>query len=415
MIGVIGAVTGMAVPLYRDYQIRNDLNLATEQVTQGLARARLLAQSAQDDDGWGFYVPAGVLYKGASYADRDTNHDEVYPMPSTITTTGLYEVAYSKLKGQPSSTGAITLTAINQEQRTVFITVSMDAVAIVENDTLTICHYPPGNPGNGHTLTIPESSWPIHRDNHGDTLGPCAGESSSSSSVPSSSAVSSTSSVSSAPGASSSSAASSVSSGAGSGGGSSATCEDRFSVAADGTITTTGPLSVQFDSLGAQFGYGNGGPTVPVKVSYRKKNSGNWTNLFSGNAINGNGGATQTVSGFKDNDKVIIRYWASFSSRGWLTYDRKIVSNDGSQAIIMLRNGDTPPTITGSNGQQNVSTLLQPITVNGQISIGQYDAVLIGDFNRPDCNSCNNNYCSNCSGVDYQDGVVLVKFLTPSC
>lgn len=405
VIGIVGTMTGLAVPLYRDYQIRNDLNLATEQATQGLARARLLAESGQNDDAWGFYVPAGVLYKGSSYITRDTSFDEMYPMPSTIMTTGLSEVSYSKLKGQPSATGAITLVALNQDSRTILIVVESESIAVVQNDRISICH----RSGNStRTLTINDNAWPAHQA-HGDTLGACPEESSSSSS---SSAV-----VSSAASSVASSAASSASSAGGGGASSSvATCADRFSVAADGTITTTGPLSVRFDSLGAQFGYGNGGPSVPVKVAYKKTSNGNsWTNLFSGNAINGAGGATQTVSGFTTGNKVILRYHASFSSRGWLSYDRKIYSNDGSNNIMVLRNGDTAPTVTGSNGQTSISTLLQSITLNGRISIGTYDVVLIGDFNRQDCNSCSNNYCSNCSGVDYQDGVVLVKFLTPSC
>ncbi len=394
VIGIMGVVGGMAIPLYRDYQIRNDLNLATEQVTQGLARARLLAQSGQDDSGWGFYVPAGVLYKGDSYIGRDSSYDETYPMPSTIMAAGLSEVSYARLAGTPSGTGSITLIALNREERTIYIVVGAESIAIVHENDLTICH----QTGQGyHTLTMNEAAWPAHQA-HGDTLGACP--------VTSSFASSAISSV----------AASSAVSSAVSSAGASATCQDRFSIAADGTITTTGPLSIRFDSLGAKFGYGNGSTAVPVQVAYKKKTSGNsYTNLFSGNAINGNGGATQTVSGFKSGDNVIVRFWAQYSQKGWLSYDRKIVSNDGSNAVLVLRNGDTPPVILGSNGQTSISTLLAPIVSNGVISIGTYDLVLIGDFNRPDCNSCSNYYCSNCTGVDYQDGVVLVKFLTPSC
>lgn len=403
VIGIIGTMAGLAAPLYRDYQIRNDLNLATEQVTQGLGRARLLAESGQDDDAWGFYVPAGVLYKGDAYATRDANYDEVYPMPGTIMTTGLSEVSYKKLSGDPSGTGAITLVALNQDSRTILIVVEKESVAVVLDDKISICHRT-GN-GGSHTLNVNDSAWPAHQA-HGDTLGACVSSSSSTGGT-SSSPSSSSQPV--------SSASSSVSSGGGAGSSSSATCQDRFKVGADGTITTTGQLSIRFDSLGAQFGYGDGGPDVPVKVAYRKKNSGKWTDVFGGAAINGNGGATQTVSGFKNNDMVILRFWAKFRQFGWLSYDREIFSNDGSKDILVLRNGDTAPTIPASNGQTTISTLLQPITVNGHISIGTYDVVLIGDFNRQDCNSCSDNFCSNCSGVDYQDGVVLVKFLTPSC
>jgi hypothetical protein len=37
---------------------------------------------------------------------------------------------------------------------------------------VVICHYPPGNPDNEHTLTIDTAALPAHKA-HGDTLGPC--------------------------------------------------------------------------------------------------------------------------------------------------------------------------------------------------------------------------------------------------
>ncbi|AKQ69368.1 Cell division protein FtsH [Myxococcus hansupus] len=37
---------------------------------------------------------------------------------------------------------------------------------------VTLCHYPPGNPANAHTLSVGAAAWPAH-ERHGDTLGPC--------------------------------------------------------------------------------------------------------------------------------------------------------------------------------------------------------------------------------------------------
>lgn len=37
---------------------------------------------------------------------------------------------------------------------------------------VTICHIPPGNPANAHTITVSEKAVPAHLA-HGDTLGPC--------------------------------------------------------------------------------------------------------------------------------------------------------------------------------------------------------------------------------------------------
>ena len=42
----------------------------------------------------------------------------------------------------------------------------------VEDDMITICHIPPGNHGNAHTITISINALPAHLA-HGDTIGPC--------------------------------------------------------------------------------------------------------------------------------------------------------------------------------------------------------------------------------------------------
>ncbi|MDH3402905.1 MAG: hypothetical protein OES32_09905 [Acidobacteriota bacterium] len=38
---------------------------------------------------------------------------------------------------------------------------------------VTICHFPPGNPGNAQTITIGLPAVAPHMLLHGDTIGPC--------------------------------------------------------------------------------------------------------------------------------------------------------------------------------------------------------------------------------------------------
>ena len=38
---------------------------------------------------------------------------------------------------------------------------------------VTICHIPPGNPANAHTITVGAPAVPAHVANHGDSIGPC--------------------------------------------------------------------------------------------------------------------------------------------------------------------------------------------------------------------------------------------------
>jgi hypothetical protein len=38
---------------------------------------------------------------------------------------------------------------------------------------VTICHIPPGNPANAHTITVGIAAVPAHLALHGDTIGEC--------------------------------------------------------------------------------------------------------------------------------------------------------------------------------------------------------------------------------------------------
>ena len=42
-------------------------------------------------------------------------------------------------------------------------------------DKVTICHFPPGNRANAHTIVVGAPAVPAHLELHGDTLGECGG------------------------------------------------------------------------------------------------------------------------------------------------------------------------------------------------------------------------------------------------
>lgn len=54
-------------------------------------------------------------------------------------------------------------------------TISSPAAADPDSNKVTICHIPPGNPGNAHTISVGASAVPAHQSNHGDLLGACPG------------------------------------------------------------------------------------------------------------------------------------------------------------------------------------------------------------------------------------------------
>ncbi len=120
---LMGILTGLSMPLYLSFQNRNDLSLTTELVAQTMRRAEVYARGVNADSQWGVSIQptSAVLFKGSSYASRDTAYDEPISLPASITPTGLNEVLFSKVSALPSTTGNITFTSNTNDVRTISI------------------------------------------------------------------------------------------------------------------------------------------------------------------------------------------------------------------------------------------------------------------------------------------------------
>lgn len=407
VIGILSAVTSFTVPMYREYQIRSDLDHAAQLATQGLSRAKLLSQSGEQDSEWGFYIPSGTLYKGTGYAERDQRFDEVFPMPSTIAISGIFDVSYSRIDGKPSTTGSITLRALNNDERVIYVTIAVDSAQIVtnESDTLTICH-------QGQTIVIPEATWPSHQS-HGDSVGTCPGASSSSVAASSSSAGASSSAASSV----SSSVASSSSStggGGGGGGGSSSSCTSKFTFASSTQkITTTASTSVTFKNLLSQITYGSGGPVVSVHACYSTNDGSSWSGLYGGsgnckgtgnaygNAVKPNGTDTATVS-IASGKKVALKIAGRYKHNGWLAFDESYTSVDQSGHVLLLQDGANLSDYSAFGNQTPLKNYLQSkgmIDAQGNVDISACEILAITELGT-----------LGVSAADFQDDVLLMTF-----
>lgn len=117
-IALITALAAVSLPVFQNFQVRNDLHVAVTTVAQSLRRAQVLAQASDGDTNWGTKVQSGsiVVFKGVSYAARDASYDETFSLPSSITPSGLGEVVFTKFSGDPTPTaGLVTLTSSTNE------------------------------------------------------------------------------------------------------------------------------------------------------------------------------------------------------------------------------------------------------------------------------------------------------------
>lgn len=122
-IAIIGILAGISMPIYQSFQVKNDLDVAVNTIVQTLRRAQLLSQAVDGDSSWGVYMQNGsiTLFQGADYSSHDSNFDEVFDVPTSITFSGIQEIVFTKFSGEPQTTGIITLNSSTNETRTITI------------------------------------------------------------------------------------------------------------------------------------------------------------------------------------------------------------------------------------------------------------------------------------------------------
>lgn len=119
----IAVLAAIAIPVYSTLQVKNDLDVAANTTLQTLRRAQVLSQAVDGDTTWGAKIQSSTitLFKGASYALRDTTYDEDYSLSGTVTPSGISEVVFSKFLGNPTTTGTVTLTSTNSDIQNITI------------------------------------------------------------------------------------------------------------------------------------------------------------------------------------------------------------------------------------------------------------------------------------------------------
>lgn len=122
-IGILAMLAGLSLPIYQSFYNRNELDITTTNLTSALRRAQTYARGGHGDSQWGVEIQSSAitLFRGSSFASRDTSYDEVSPISTGTSVSGLGEVLFAKLSGAPASTGSVTITNVNNESRTITI------------------------------------------------------------------------------------------------------------------------------------------------------------------------------------------------------------------------------------------------------------------------------------------------------
>ena len=108
-IGIFAISAPLGLRMYRTQLVED----TTSNIIDALERARHYAILQKYDSSFGVTLSevsdSYVLFAGPDYANRDQTKDEVYPVISQITFSGLTDIVFASLTGTSSTTGTIII------------------------------------------------------------------------------------------------------------------------------------------------------------------------------------------------------------------------------------------------------------------------------------------------------------------
>jgi len=110
-VAILTILFVVSIPFFFSMINKNNLDSTRLQAAQGIRRAMLKAQSADQNSNWGIYFTTDkiVIFKGSSYAGRDAGYDIITSVDHSLVFSGDTEIVFTKLTGELSSTKTVTI------------------------------------------------------------------------------------------------------------------------------------------------------------------------------------------------------------------------------------------------------------------------------------------------------------------
>jgi prepilin-type N-terminal cleavage/methylation domain-containing protein len=135
-IAILTILVGVSLPIFGNFQARNDVDLTAQSVMSMVRRAQVYSRSVNRDVAWSVEFQANTitLFAGTNFASRNTAYDETIAVPASVTVTGIGEVQFIKMTGLPNIINPVNviLTSNATSVRTISINVK-GVVDVVES------------------------------------------------------------------------------------------------------------------------------------------------------------------------------------------------------------------------------------------------------------------------------------------
>lgn len=122
VIGILGIIATVSAPNISRFLGGGYLTTSTDKVVRTLRKAQGYSFNGKENSVWGVYCEPKllVLFKGSDYATRNSSFDETFDLPPSVKISGLTDVYFQRLRGNPSGTRSITISVFG-DQRTITV------------------------------------------------------------------------------------------------------------------------------------------------------------------------------------------------------------------------------------------------------------------------------------------------------
>lgn len=111
VLAIIGILALLSGAFYGRFYDRVAMQNVANGVVGELQKAQLYAMEGRSASSWGIHngSPQLILFKGGSYAGRDSAFDEIFTIYPPASVSGFTDVVFSRMTGTPSATPTIQI------------------------------------------------------------------------------------------------------------------------------------------------------------------------------------------------------------------------------------------------------------------------------------------------------------------
>lgn len=113
VISVIAIIGTFTTPFLSNFIVSNNFETTMNEIIGTIRKAQNYSMSGKNEGAWGVCLKSSkiTLFKGSCNLPVFT---ESYDVPASVTVVGLNEITFSNKLGEPSSSLAITVSAVNK-------------------------------------------------------------------------------------------------------------------------------------------------------------------------------------------------------------------------------------------------------------------------------------------------------------